>query len=182
MNRKQYIEKLVAIARLKWHITEAEQKEMELLLDLIPDKATPNDFEWDKIFPDTTPYPDITPYKPKPKYPWDDVAVMYGVVMPDTVWNEDDKRKWFEQFKTTSDDNAKENDANVFKGKSDTFIIGNETGNDIGNDIGNEVGNGTTDSASTVTTEDGFKRNGGKKFYTNGKYQKEYKKDKEKKS
>lgn len=56
MNREEYIQKLVALARLKWHIDEVEQKELELILDLIPDKATPTQIDWDKILPNTTPY------------------------------------------------------------------------------------------------------------------------------
>lgn len=158
MNREEYIQKLVALARLKWHIDEVEQKELELLLDLIPDKATPTQFDWDKFLPKTTPY---TPGK---RQPWEDITVMYGVQIPD-IWNKD-KFNVFDNLENLStSDNANKSDsgreAYTFA-KDSSAISASLQG----------------DASTTITHEDAIKKNNGKKFYTNNKYQKEYKKNK----
>lgn len=147
MNREEYIQKLVALARLKWHIDEIEQKELELILDLIPDKTTPIQIDWDKSFPNTTP-----PYIPDKKQPWETVTVMYGVQFPD-VWNKDKANN------VNKSDSGRE--AYTFA-KDSSAISASLQG----------------DASTTITHEDAIKKNNGKKFYTNNKYQKEYKKNK----
>lgn len=140
MNRQEYIEKLVALARLKWHIDEVEQKELELILDLIPDKTTPTQIDWDKNFPNTT------PYIPGNRLPWEDVTVKYGVQIPD-IWNED-----------------KANNANKSDSGKETYILAKDS---------SAISVSQSENASTtVAYENDIKKNGGKKFYTNGKYQK----------
>lgn len=147
MNRQEYIEKIVALARLKWHIDEVEQKELELILDLIPDKTAPTQIDWDKIFPNTT------PYIPRKRQPLQDiVTVMYGVQFPDT-WNKDEA-----------------NNANKSDNGKETYILTNESS--AISVWQNE------DASTTIAYENGIKKNGGKKFYTNNKHQKEYKKNK----
>lgn len=147
MNREEYIQKLVALARLKWHIDEVEQKELELILDLIPDKTTPTQIDWDKIFPN------ITPYTPGKKQPWEDnITVMYGVQFPGT-WNKDEA-----------------NNANKSDSGKETYILTKDS---------SAISVSQNENTSTaIAYEDSIKKNGGKKFYTNGKYQKEYKKNK----
>ena len=158
MNRQEYIEKLVALARLKWHIDEVEQKELELILDLIPDKTAPTQFDWDKIFPNTTPY---TPGK---RNPWEDVTVMYGVVMPD-IWNKDETNKIDDLENLSTSDNANKSNS----GKEAYILAKDSSAISVSQ-------NG--DASTTITHENGIEKNGGKKFYTNNKYQKEYKKNK----
>lgn len=146
MNRQEYIEKLVALARLKWHIDEVEQKELELILDLIPDKTTPTQFDWDKIFPNTT------PYIPGKKQPWEDITVMYGVEIPGT-WNKNEA-----------------NNANKSDSGKEAYILAKDSSAISVSQNG--------DASTTIAHENGIEKNGGKKFYTNNKYQKEYKKNK----
>ena len=146
MNREEYIQKLVALARLKWHIDEVEQKELELILDLIPDKTAPIQIDWDKSFPS------ITPYIPGKRQPWEDITVMYGVQLPD-IWNKDE----------TNNANKSNNGEETYTFAKDSSAISASLQGDV---------------SATITHEDAIKKNNGKKFYTNGKYQKEYKKNK----
>lgn len=69
MNREEYIEKLIAIYRLKYKPSDLEVEEFKLMLEMMPDKPVlyiPNRPDSPTIFPS----------------PWDNIPLMYGVQMP----------------------------------------------------------------------------------------------------
>jgi hypothetical protein len=74
MSREEYIEKLLAIYKLKYKPGEVEIEEFRLMLEMMPDRPVlyiPNN----PASPITTPSP----------IPWSDTPVMYGVSMPYTT-------------------------------------------------------------------------------------------------
>lgn len=81
MTREQYIQKLLAIYKLKYQPSELELKEFELLLQMIPDsdKST--------LTLPTSPLttPDITPSNPNPW--WKDQVLMYGCPIPEPTYS-----------------------------------------------------------------------------------------------
>jgi len=73
MTRERYIERLIAIYKLRYKPSETEIQEFKLLLEMMPDK--------------THPYLDMpTAKRNNPFYP--PVTLMYGVQVPDTLYNE----------------------------------------------------------------------------------------------
>ena len=77
MNRDEYITKIIALAKLKFQLTQAEVEEFRLLLEMMPDKGT--DFT-PEITPGVLPNVPYTPARPStsPYKPWRDVILMYG--------------------------------------------------------------------------------------------------------
>lgn len=69
MNREQYIEKLLAIYKLKYKPSDVEIEEFKLILEMMPDKPV--------LYIPNSPDNPI----PVPK-PWDNTPLMYGVPIP----------------------------------------------------------------------------------------------------
>lgn len=69
MNREQYIEKLLAIYKLKYKPSDVEIEEFKLMLEMMPDKPV-------LYIPNA---PDSPTTDPKP---WDNTPLMYGVPIP----------------------------------------------------------------------------------------------------
>ena len=86
MNREQYIEKLMAIYKLKYKPSELEIEEFRLMLEMMPDAPIL------KVGPSSPLCPRDINDKPFPEQP---VVVMYGVQTP---------QQWFDgnKFVTTS--------------------------------------------------------------------------------
>lgn len=71
MNREQFIEKLLAIYRLKYKPTDVEVEEFRLMLEMMPDRPA--------LYIPNTPGNPITAPNPRP---YDNTPVMYGVYPP----------------------------------------------------------------------------------------------------
>ena len=69
MNRKEYIEKVVMLYRMKYNPSDCEIEEFRLMLDMIPDK----------------PYLSVTPNTFSPKRIFDMTPVAYGPAIPGTT-------------------------------------------------------------------------------------------------
>ena len=93
MTREEYIQKLLAIYKLKYQPSELELREFELLLQMIPDsdKST--------LTLPTSPLtiPDATPSNPNPW--WRDQVLIYGPPIPRTI-------EQFYNTSTTTDQNV----------------------------------------------------------------------------
>ena len=74
MTREEYIQKVLAIYKLKYKPTELELKEFELVLQMIPDNGQNL----------TIPYTPITKPDTNP-YPWTTGPLMYGPPIPTTI-------------------------------------------------------------------------------------------------
>ena len=95
MTRAQYIQKLLAIYKLKYQPSELELKEFELLLQMIPDSDKPT------LTLPTSPILD----SPN-KYPWQrDVVLMYGPPTPTTIDPYFDSTTTLDQFLGSKENN-----------------------------------------------------------------------------
>lgn len=80
MTREQYIERLIAIYKLRYNPSQEEIEEFKLLMEMMPDKPV--------LYIPNMPDSPITPPKP-----WDNTPLMYGVPIPSytTTGKQDEK-------------------------------------------------------------------------------------------
>ena len=71
MTREQYIERLIAIYKLRYKPSQEEIEEFKLLMEMMP-----NNIESIGV-----------PYEPMNPRPWDNTPVMYGVQVPDIIYD-----------------------------------------------------------------------------------------------
>lgn len=83
---------------------------------------------------------------------------MYGVVIPD-IWNKDETNIFDNLENLSTSDNANKSNS----GKEAYILAKDSSAISVSQ-------NG--DASTTITHENGIEKNGGKKFYTNNKYQK----------
>lgn len=78
MTRKEFIDRIIAIYRLKYKPSDLEIDEFRLVLELMPDS------DKSSLTVPTSPLtiPDTTPSNPNPW--WKDTVVMYGCPMPNS--------------------------------------------------------------------------------------------------
>ena len=96
MNRKDYIERLVKLATLKWHLNETDIEELRLVLEMMPDRPILDIPSPTLIETEQGKVVDMRP----------PVVVMYGVGMPQQ-WYDGTK---FTTTSTTTDDNDTKRD------------------------------------------------------------------------
>lgn len=119
MNRDEFIEMLVKLARIRFDLPTTELEELKILLQMIPDRETVT-----LTTPSPAPY---TPINPWPK-PFDNFPVAYGPPTGDDMFKKTTGGDFFKNWNTnTTADNIKdimESFKNFVKQDTD-----NETGN-----------------------------------------------------